>query len=45
MAGTQTFGARCTSIVTQIALPRVPPGSIVAVRLDPLNPQRVALAL
>jgi len=43
--GAQTFRARCTSIVSQIALPRVQPGCIVAVRFDPMNPQRVALAV
>ncbi len=43
--GAPTFRARCTSIVSQIALPRVQPGCVVPVRFDPMNPQRIALAM
>ncbi len=43
--GAQTFRARCTSIVSQVVLPRVQPGCVVPVRFDPMNPQRVALAV
>ena len=40
-----TFRARCTAIVSQIAIPRIQPGCLVPVRFAPSNPQRVALAM
>lgn len=43
--GAPSFMARCTSIVSQIQIPQVQPGCMVPVRFDPMNPQRVALAM
>ncbi len=43
--GGSPFMARCTSIVSQLKIPQVQPGCMVPVRFDPMNPQRVALAM
>lgn len=39
------YAAEIITVVDQIAIPQVQPGSRIAVRVDPLNAQRVALAL
>ncbi len=43
--GAAPFMVRCTSIVSQLKIPQVQPGCMVPVRFDPMNPQRVALAM
>lgn len=44
-SGGSPFMARCTSIVSQLKIPQVQPGCMVPVRFDPMNPQRIALAM
>lgn len=43
--GGSPFMTRCTSIVSQLQIPQVQPGCMVPVRFDPMNPQRIALAM
>lgn len=43
--GGAPFRTRCTTIVSQLQIPQVQPGCAVPVRFDPMNLQRVALAM
>jgi hypothetical protein len=43
--GRAPYQAECTMVVSQLAIPRVQPGSAVHVRFDPMNPARIALAV
>jgi hypothetical protein len=41
--GRAPWHAQVTTIVSMLAIPRVQPGMMVAVRFDPMNPMQVAI--
>jgi hypothetical protein len=43
--GRQPYQTELTTLVSHLAIPRVQPGCIVPIRIDPMNPQQVALAV
>ncbi|MBX7082784.1 MAG: DUF3592 domain-containing protein [Nannocystaceae bacterium] len=43
--GGQPYAAQTTMIVSQLAIPRIQPGSTVQVMIDPADPSKVAIVL
>ena len=41
--GRPPWHAQVTTIVSMLAIPRVQPGTVVAIRYDPMNPMNVAI--
>lgn len=42
-SGRPPFQTECTTIIPQLAIPRVQPGATLQIRFDPTNPARVAV--
>jgi hypothetical protein len=43
--GRPPYPAECTMVISHLAIPRVQPGMMVAVKFDPVNPARIAIAI
>ena len=41
--GRAPYAATATTIVSQLAIPRIQPGSTIQVRIDPADPNRVVV--